>query len=728
MDCHCKDHLPGEWHSHDDCDCHNHEYPTYSFVITKVMEEDPGTGTVYISKAFMETLQLKDGDPVEIVGAPDCLVQAKSHPNPWIDTRMISLDKQTMAKGGFGLFSQVKLRKARCPDSTTVTLEVPPGSNISRLQLHSLMEKACGVLLRPGDYLTLPDSRGEEIRFRVICFDPEPVARICPATKARLVDPGGGDYLSPHDVSFKDVGGLDQAIGKVREVVQLPLRHPEIFSRLGIDPPRGVLLHGPSGTGKTLIARAVAGETGCYFKCIVGTEIMDKYYGESEAKLRAAFEEAYQRAPAIIFIDEIDALAPRRDKAEGDVERRVTAQLLALMDGMVDRGQVIVLAATNLPNILDQALRRPGRFDREILIGVPDRSGRKQILEIHTRGMPLGRVDLDELADKTHGFVGADLKALCREAGYKALRRILPGLEDTEQPLSDDFLEAITVEDQDFEEALKEMRPASGRSFEVDLRGCGWDHVAGYAEEIRFLRDMILWPIQNASFLSKVGVTNPGGLLITGPAGVGKTLLARSLAKESGFNVIEIRGPELLSKFMGESERNIREVFRQARQMAPTVLILDAIDSMASSGWSDSKVIDRMVNQLVLEMNDLGGDKPILVVATSERAEDIPPALRASGRFSHELALHPPGYEDREVLFRRSLAGDNVTFDGDFAVAASNSEGLTAGDIVEICRRVILQAAKRVLEANPEAPGPIAVSEDELLKMLDRRHSQQTVS
>jgi len=684
------------------------------------MEEDPGTGTVYVSKAFMETLQLKDGDPVEIVGAPDCLVQAKAHPNAWIDTRMISLDKQTMAKAGFGLFSQVKLRKGRCPDSTTVTLEVPPGSNVSRLQLHGLIEKACGVLLRPGDYLSLPDSRGDEIRFRVICFDPEPVARICPATRVHLVDAQGGDYLSPHDVSFKDVGGLDQAVGKVREVVQLPLRHPEIFFRLGIDPPRGVLLHGPSGTGKTLIARAVAGETGCYFKCINGTEIMDKYYGESEAKLRAAFEEAYQRAPAIIFIDEIDALAPRRDTAEGEVERRVTAQLLALMDGMVDRGQVIVLAATNLPNILDQALRRPGRFDREILIGVPDRSGRKQILEIHTRGMPLGSVDLDELADKTHGFVGADLKALCQEAGYKALRRILPGLEDTEQALSEDFLDAITVEDQDFGAALKEMRPASGRSFEVDLRGCGWDHVAGYAEEIQFLREMILWPFQNASFLSRVGVTNPGGLLITGPPGVGKTLLARSLAKESGFNVIEIRGPELLSKYMGESERNIRELFRQARQMAPTVLILDAIDSMASSGWSDSKVIDRMVNQLVLEMNGLGGDKPVLVVATSERVEDVPPALRASGRFSHELALQPPRSQDRELLFRKSLTSGNVAFEGDFAVAASNSAGLTAGDIVEICRRVILQAARRVLEANPEAPGRITVSEDDLLKMLDR--------
>ncbi len=344
-------------------------------------------------------------------------------------------------------------------------------------------------------------------------------------------------------------------------MVQLPLQHPEIFVQLGIDPPRGVLLHGPSGTGKTLIARAVAGETGCYFKSISGTEIMDKYYGESEAKLRAAFEDASQNAPAIIFIDEIDALGPRRDTAEGEVERRVTAQLLALMDGLQDRGQVMVLAATNLPNVLDPALRRPGRFDREVLIGVPDKQGRREILDIHTRLMPLGEIDLNEFADKIHGFVGADIKALCQEAAYKALLRILPGLDRTEEKLSQDFLDAILVEKQDFEAAFKEMRPSAGREYEVDLRNAGWDRIAGYSREIEFLKEMILWPLQNSSFVAEIGVNCAGGLLFTGPPGVGKTLMARSLAKESGFNVIEIRGSELLSKYVGESERNMQRAF-----------------------------------------------------------------------------------------------------------------------------------------------------------------------
>jgi transitional endoplasmic reticulum ATPase len=549
---------------------------------------------------------------------------------------------------------------------------------------------------------------------------PDQMSRLSKKTLVRLVDENEDEYLARNDTSFQDVGGLGEAISKVKEVVQLPLKHPEIFYRLGIDPPRGVLLHGPSGTGKTLIARAVAGETGCYFKAISGTEIMDKYYGESEAKLRAAFEEAYQHAPAIIFIDEIDALAPRRDTSEGDVEKRVTAQLLALMDGMEDRGHVIVLAATNLPNVLDNALRRPGRFDREILIGVPDKPGRKTILEIHTRDMPLGTVDLDDIAQRSHGFVGADIKALCQEAGFKALRRILPGLEHTEQELSEDFLEAIAVESEDFESALKEMRPSAGRSYEVDLKDCGWDRIAGYAKEKEFLKDIILWPLRNSEPLSALGVNRPEGLLITGPSGIGKTLMARSLGKESGFNVIEIRGPELLSKYMGESERNIRELFRQARQMAPTVLILDGIEAMAVSGWSDSKVIDRIVHQLVTEMNSVSGEKPVLVVGVATSAHALPPALKATGRFGYELPLSLPTEEERAEAFRLYLQSGNVSFKGNLQEIAANTDELTPGNIEEICRRTVLQAAHCAIDSDSVPPCCVEVTDTDVLKMLDR--------
>jgi transitional endoplasmic reticulum ATPase len=720
MECHCKDHLPGDYHKHDGCDCGKHDFPTYSFVVTKVIDDGKDFGSVYISPQFMETLDLSDGDPVELVGSEKRILKAKPHPNRWMDARMICLDSDTMDKAGLQLFGQVKLRKTLCLECEIVFLEVPDGISISRSQARSMLEEAEGTIVTPGEHLVLSSPKCKEVRFRVVETDPGTMSRVTRATRVRLMDSNGEEYVSRHDTTFKDVGGLEDAVRKVKEIVQLPLSHPEIFVRLGIDPPRGVLLHGPSGTGKTLIARAVANETGCYFKGISGTEVMDKYYGESEAKLRAAFEDAYKNAPAIIFIDEIDALAPKREKSDGDVEKRVTAQLLALMDGMEDRGSVIVLAATNLPNSLDQALRRPGRFDREILVGVPDRVGRREIMGIHSRNMPLGEVDLDDLAHRTHGFVGADLKALCRESAYNAMRRILPGIEDTEQQLSEDFLEAITVEMEDFEQALTEMRPSSIRNFEVDLRKAGWNFVAGYSTETDFIKDMILWPMQHAADLGRMGVEHPEGLLITGPSGTGKTLIARSLAKESGFNVIEIKGAELLSKYMGESERNIRELFKQAQQMAPTVLILDGMDAMTASGWSDSKVIDRVVNQLALEMSSIENDRPILVAATAGRPEDVPLALRSTGRFGHELRLNPPGPDDRAELFNMLLDPKKVDFLGNYREASRISEGLTGGDIEEVCRRVLLQAARQALETGADLSCRLCLKEEDLLKMLDR--------
>lgn len=720
MKCHCNDHVPGDWNSGRGCDCHEHEHPTYTFVVTKVMEEDPGTGTAYISSTYMELLQVGDGDPVEILDGEGCVVQARSHPNPWIDTRMISLDRQTMDKIGCQLFSQIKLRKTCCHESERVVLQVPAGVSITRLQLQAMLEQTDGAIINDGDSVTLKNNRGESIQFRVVEAEPADIARISHHTQIDLLDEHGEPYVARHETTFKDVGGLSDAIGKVREIVQLPLKHPEIFFRLGIDPPRGVLLHGPSGTGKTLIARAVAGETGCYFKAISGTEIMDKHYGESEAKLRNAFEDAYNNAPAIMFVDEVDALAPARDTAEGEVERRITAQLLALMDGLEDRGNIVVLAATNLPNVLDTALRRPGRFDREVLIGVPDKDGRREILEIHTRFMPLGDVDLADVADRIHGFVGADIKALCQEAGYKALKRLLPGIEDTDEPLTDDFLQEITVETEDFEAALREMNPSSARSFEVDLRRAGWDRVAGYKREIDFIREFVLWPLNNIQYLTDIGVDHISALLVTGPSGVGKTLIARTLAKESGFNVIEIRGPELISKYMGESERNIRELFRKARQMAPAVVILDGIEAMTSSGWSDNKVMDRVVNQLVQEMNAITGETPILAVAVANRADDLPPALRATGKFATELPIPMPRHEDRKELFEMHLTKERVTCNVDFDKAAAESEGLTGGDIAEVCRRVILQSARCALDDGGDKNCSVTVNQEDVAKMLER--------
>jgi len=689
------------------------------FVITKVATDHQPGGTVYISKQFMDLLNLSEGDPVEILGSPSCILQAKAHPNSWIDSRMISVGQDTMDRLGLTMFAQVKLRKAVCCPCRRITLEVPDGVSLGRVQLRSLIEKRLGAVIHDLSALHLTTDLGDDIILRIVEVEPREVSRLVSSTSVKFIDPHGQDYVSKSDTTFSDVGGLEEAIRKVREVVQLPLEHPEIFNHLGIDPPRGVLLHGPSGTGKTLIARAVASETGCYFKSIIGTEIMDKYYGESEAKLRAAFEEAQQNRPAIIFIDEIDALAPRRDETEGAVERRVTAQLLALMDGLKDRGSVIVLAATNLPNTLDTALRRPGRFDREILIGVPDLEGRRQILAIHTRDMPLGRVDLDEIAEKTHGFVGADLKSLCSEASFRALRRVLPGLEDTEQTLSQDFLDAVRVEKEDFESGLSDMRPASGRIFEVDLTDCGWDCLAGYHNEKSFLKDLVIWPLKHDRFLSSIGVEKVSGLLITGPSGVGKTLMARSLAKESGLNVIELTGTELLSKYMGESEKNIREIFKQARQMAPTLVILDAIDTLSASGWSDSKVLERIANQLAKEMSTTIPGKPVVVVATAQSPVQVPTVLRSTGKFSRELKLSPPTDSDRMEMLKMWLNTPKIKFSGDYEAACRQCKGLTGGEIKDICNRLLLQSARKAIKNRSSAPENVEVLSDDLLKMMD---------
>lgn len=721
MDCHCSEHRPGEWHSDHDCDCHKHDYPTFTFVVTKVMDENPGAPTVYISSEYMEKLQVKEDDTVKIVDRDDSVLQVRAHPNPWVDTRMISVDRGALEVHDLQLFSQIKLRKIPCDDADSVTLEIPKSCLMTRAKIRSCLDQLKGAVLTEGGEISIKNNKARDVFLKVLNVSPAKTTQLGSCTRIELVDEDGDPYTSPKDTTFEDVGGLEDAIRKVREVVQLPLRHPAIFERLGIDPPRGVLLHGPSGTGKTLIARAVAGETGCYFKSVLGAEIMDKHYGESEAKLRAAFDDAEQNAPAIIFIDEIDALAPRRDTSEGEVERRITAQLLGLMDGLEDRGQVIALAATNLPNSLDPALRRPGRFDREILIQAPDKKGRKEILDIHTKDMPLGGVDLDLLAAKTHGFVGADLLALCQEAGYVALKRSLPGIERTDQDLTEDFLEAVEVTEEDFIEALTEMRPASSRNLRHQVDSTGWDCVAGYKPEKEFIDEMVLWPAKNFHRLSGLGISYLDGLVISGPSGVGKTLLARSLAKESGFNIIEIRGPELISKYMGESERNVRELFRQAREMAPSVVLLDGADAMTASSHSGNegtRVIDRVVNQLVMELGALNSSKPVIVVAICNRAEDLPPSLRSTGRFGAELPLKLPRPEDREQILDMFLNFGKVSYEGDLKPIIDKTEGLTGGDIKEICRRAILHGVRH--SEGDYSDDILSLTVDDVERAMDR--------
>ena len=501
------------------------------------------------------------------------------------------------------------------------------------------------------------------------------------------------------EVTYEDVGGLSKEIGRIREMIELPLKYPEIFERLGINAPKGVLLHGPPGCGKTLIARAVANETDAYFTSITGPEIMGKFYGESEGRLREVFEEAQANAPAILFIDEIDSIAPKREELGGEkqVERRVVAQLLALMDGLESRGQVIVIGATNIPNVLDPALRRPGRFDREISISIPDKNGRKQILEIHTRGMPLAEdVDLERLAEITHGFVGADLEALCREAAMAALRQILPEIEFEKEYIPYKKLAEIDVRIEHFREALKEVEPSALREVFTEIPNVAWDDVGGLENIKQTLKETIKWPIQYAKFFNEARVVPPRGILLYGPPGCGKTLVAKAVAFESGVNFISIKGPQLFSKYIGESERAVREVFRKARQAAPCIVFFDEIDGLLPkrSESSDSEASERVVSQFLTEVDGMEELQGVVVLGATNRLDRVDPALLRPGRFDFLLEVSKPDEKSRFAIWRIHTKGKPVAANVDLKELTKLSEGLTGSDIEAVATKAALSAIR----------------------------------
>jgi len=470
-------------------------------------------------------------------------------------------------------------------------------------------------------------------------------------------------------ISYEDIGGLRHQIRRIREMIELPLKYPEVFERLGIEPPKGVFLYGPPGCGKTLIAKAVANETDAYFTDISGPEIMGKFYGESEARLRKVFEDAQAHAPAILFIDEIDSIAPKREEMGGEkqVERRVVAQLLALMDGLESRGQVIVIAATNIPNVIDPALRRPGRFDREIAIPIPDRNSRLEILHIHTRGMPLAKdVELARLADITHGFVGADLAALCREAAMVTLRQLLPEVDFDLAEIPVEKLMKLEVTQEAFLEALREVEPSAIREVFVETPNITWGDVGGLDEIKKRLIEAVEWPLKHAELFAQARVRPPKGILLTGPPGCGKTLLAKALAAESELNFISIKGPELMSKYVGESERGVREIFRKAKQAAPAILFFDEIDSLVpqrSAGGGDSLVAERVISQFLTELDGIEELKGVLVLAATNRPDLVDPALLRPGRFDLVLELPMPDEQVREMIFRVHAKGKPLARD-----------------------------------------------------------------
>lgn len=611
---------------------------------------------------------------------------------------LIRIDGYTRSKLEVGINDTVDVRRVETKEAQQITLAPTEPLRIMGAEgyLASFLE---GQLVTKGDVIPL-NVMGQRIDLVVISSAPGGPVIISQKTQVFVSEETaqavaaareGGDIPS---ITYEDIGGLRDEVTKVREMIELPLRHPELFRRLGVEAPKGVILHGPPGTGKTLLAKAVANETNANFYTIGGPEIMSKFYGESEERLRNVFQEAQKNAPSIIFIDELDSIAPKREEVSGEVERRIVAQLLALMDGLKARGKVVVIGATNRINAIDPALRRPGRFDREIEIGVPDRDGRLGILEIHTRGMPLEKdVNLERLADITHGFVGADLQALAKEAAIRALRRILPEIDLSAESIPADTLNKIIVKMQDFIDVVNEMEPSAMREVFVEVPDVRWEDIGGLQSIKQELREAVEWPLKYQGMFAYADATPPKGILLYGPPGTGKTLMAKATANESEANFISIKGPELLSKWVGESEKGVREIFRKARQAAPCIIFFDEIDAIAPARGADfgnSHVTERVISQMLTELDGLEVLTNVVVIAATNRPDIIDPALLRPGRFDRLLYVPPPDYESRKQIILIHTKKKPLAEDTNIDNLATKMDGYTGADIAAVASAAVM--------------------------------------
>ncbi len=694
---------------------------------------ESGRGIVRIDTSTMRKLGVKEGDVVEIQGQKKSgAIAVRAYPAD-VGLNIIRMDGITRKNSGIGVGETVKVVKAALRDAERVVLA--PAQKGVIIQMHPELLKK-NLFMRPvakGDIIApfpVVRQRGtgpfndffgvsfEEIfftpipgetRLAVVSTFPEGITRVTNYTEIEL-KPEAVTSLdeSVPTVTYEDIGGLGDAIIKIREIVELPMRHPELFTRLGIDPPKGVLLYGPPGTGKTLLAKAVANEAGANFSVINGPEVMSKWYGQSEANLRKVFEDAEKNAPSIIFIDEIDAIAPKREDVRGEVEKRVVSQLLTMMDGLKSRGKVIVIAATNMENSLDPALRRPGRFDREIEIGVPDVKGRKEICQIHMKNMPLEKdVNLDELASITYGFTGADIHALAKEAAMSALRRVLPDINWKKQDeISQDILEKLRVTKKDFQNALKMVEPSAMREVLVEIPSVKWNDIGGLDEVKESLREVVQWPLQNPEAFERIGIKPPTGVLLYGPPGTGKTLLAKAVATESQANFIAIKGPEILSMWVGESEKKIREIFRKAKQVAPCIIFFDEMDSLAprrGSAGSSSHVMENIVSQILVEISGLEELHNITVIAATNRPDIMDPALLRPGRFERLIFVGPPDEKAVEEILKIYTQKMPISKDVDIKSLAKKLQGYTGADLEALCREAGLTALREDMKTKSVA-------------------------
>lgn len=711
--------------------------------VAEALQQDVGKGIIRIDKELLGKIGASPGDVVDIIGKRTTgAIVGKSYPAD-VGLEIVRMDGLTRSNAGTSIGEMITLRKAEVRMARKVVL-APATKGIRIMASGDIIKRnIIGRAVARGDVMALvsprrtretlrefpgsedifreffevgtPFSLGE-IKFTVVSTNPAGIVRINDATEVE-VRPEAVEVVEKKipDVTYDDVGGLHREISKVREMIELPLRHPEIFDRLGIDPPRGVLLHGAPGTGKTLLAKAVANESGSNFVPINGPEVMSKYVGEAEKKIREIFKEAEENAPTILFIDEIDAIAPKREEVTGEVERRVVAQILALMDGLKERGKVIVIGATNRPDALDPALRRPGRFDREIELRVPDRDGRSEILEIHTRGMPLADdVTLSELADTTHGFVGADLAALCREAAMNALRRVLPDIDLEQQTIPPEVLEKLFVTNNDFMEALKSISPSALREVFIEVPDIHWEEIGGLEEIKETLREVVEWPLTNSEDFKRIGIQPSKGILLFGPPGTGKTMLSKAVATESKANFISVKGSEILSKWFGESERKIAEIFKKAKQASPCIIFFDEIDAIAptrGSAAGEPRVVERMVNTLLSEMDGLEELRGVVVIGATNRPDLMDPALLRPGRFDEVVLVPPPDERARLEILQVHVKDMALDDDVKLKDLAKKTEDYSGADIEALCRKA----------------GMIALHENIKINKVSRKHFEEAL-
>jgi transitional endoplasmic reticulum ATPase len=668
-------------------------------LVGEASSRDVGRKIARLPLKVMGEIGVTSGDVVEIVGRRStCAVVWPLGSAERED--VISIDGLLRKSAGVSLNDYVYVRKAAVKEARLMVL-APSGCRLSGLDEGFSMHVKSLLLDKPfmaGDYVSIPIFGGSPMYFNVVSTRPKGTVVVAGNTKVEVLAQAREVETGVPMVTYEDVGGLYEEVQRVREMVELPLRHPELFERLGIEPPKGVLLHGPPGCGKTLLAKAVANEAEANFYSINGPEVMSKFYGESEERLRQVFKLAQENAPSIIFIDEVDAIAPKREEVSGEVEKRVVSQLLTLMDGLESRGQVVVIAATNRPNAVDPALRRPGRFDREIEIGIPDRRGRLEILQIHTRNMPLdGSVNLERIAEITYGYTGADLSALCKEAAMKALRRYLPKIDLEMERVPPEVLKNMQVKFEDFMNAYKDIVPTAMREVYVETPNVRWGDVGGLDEVKRKLREMVEWPLKKPERFRKMGIKPPKGILLYGPPGCGKTLLARAVATESGANFITIRGPEVFSKWVGESERAIREVFRKARMAAPSIIFIDEVDSIASRrelGLGDSAVAERVISQLLTEMDGLVALENVVVMAATNKPHLIDDALLRPGRFDYLVHVPKPDLAARLEILK--VHTKNMPLKGvNLEEVSGKTEGFSGADLEALCREAGLNAIRK---------------------------------